>query len=215
MKRILLLLFLISSFSRLGAAQSTVFAFDSIWVPPYICQASHFDVEVFGTVADGSIQYGAQSFSVRNDTILVQFHFVPGPGPAMPYALYRSINVPAPWTFGPYKVVVQGLYNGQVHQILTSQISICQGVSGQPESKKQDPALKLSPNPAHDLLIFETSETGAALVVIKDLSGKTWLSETLNSGRKHQLSVSALPAGTYLFSLQTANGTVLRKFIKQ
>jgi hypothetical protein len=111
--------------------------------------------------------------------------------------------------------VVQGLYNGEVHQILTSQFGICQGVSGQSESKKTEPARKLSPNPAHDLLIFETSETGAALVVIKDLSGTTWLSETLNSGRKHQLSLAALPAGTYLFCLQTANGTVLRKFIKQ
>ncbi|MBK0401639.1 T9SS type A sorting domain-containing protein [Adhaeribacter sp. BT258] len=217
MKKILLLLLFVAGFSRISAAQSVVFAFDSIWAPPYICQASHFDVEVFGTVADGSIQYGTQSFSVRNDTILVQFYFVAGPGPAMPYPLYRKINVPAPWTFGPYKIVAQGIYNGQVHQTINSRISICSGVSGLPKTDKKAMKIKLYPNPAQDFISFEaTGITGsAAVATIKDLTGKTCLTEKTETSQKNRFSVAALPAGIYVLQLQTEKGVVSQKFIKQ
>ncbi|MFC5269261.1 T9SS type A sorting domain-containing protein [Adhaeribacter terreus] len=216
MKKLLLLLCLVAGFSGCAFAQTT-FSFDSIWAPPYICQASEFDVEVFGIVADGSIQYGTQSFSVSNDTIYARFNFISGAGPAMPYPLYRIINVPAPSIFGQYKVVAQGIFNGQVQQTITSRISICSGVSGIQETAKKVLPIKLFPNPAQEFLNLETAEihSPALVATIKDLTGKTLLTEKLQPNRKNQLSIAALPAGIYVLQLQSEEGLVVRKFMKQ
>jgi hypothetical protein len=168
-------------------------------------------------VADGSTQNGTQSFLVRNDTVYVQFHFVNGTGPATPYPLYRKINVPAPWTFGVYKIVAQGIYNGQVHQTLTSRIGICATVSGIKHPDAETPGLKIYPNPAQAYVQVELPESKIpASIILTDLSGKTLFTKKVQPNQRTiSLNMKQLPAGLYLLQYRSAEIMLTRKFLKQ
>src|SRR5688572_19699917 len=104
MKTLILFLFL-SLIVRLGSAQATYFSMDSIWVPPYICQAHTFNVEVYGYLSSGSVQPTTQNYYFSQDSIYVAFHFGPGGvSPAVPVPMSRSITIPGPINFGQYKI---------------------------------------------------------------------------------------------------------------
>jgi lysyl endopeptidase len=81
-------------------------------------------------------------------------------------------------------------------------------------SEKSNTSMKLYPNPAHDKLHFESSEP-AENVVIKDIYGKTLLTEILtHRDTKHFVSVSELPAGIYIIELNTTSKSIKSKFVK-
>jgi hypothetical protein len=215
MKQLLLLFLLLIGFSKSSFGQ-TGFAFDSLANPHYICQASAFDVEVFGWRADGSTQNGSQNYFVSNDTVYVQFHFVAGVGPAVPTPLYRKINVPAPLNFGIYKIVVQGIANGQVLQTLTSAISICSGMLAVPEKLNRESEFSLFPNPAREMLHISFPENKERFTAsITDVTGKTLLTKTFKGRSTHHLNLEALPQGIYFLQLQTEAGSTIKRIVKQ
>ena len=201
----LILLLAFSFISRPGVAQ-IYFTMDSIWAPPYICQASTFDVEVFGTVSGGSVQAGSQGFLVRNDTVFARFYFVSGPGPATPYPLYRKINIPAPFNFGHYKIAAQGYYNGILQHTLTSRISICSGALATSEEIKKEPEISVFPNPATNELNIKlpTGKTDLK-ILLTDATGKlVWSQKIPKAAEATKISLKTFPAGIYL--LQVAGG---------
>ena len=215
MKKLLITFLLLAGFWKTSFGQ-TGFVFDSIANPPYICQAHTFDVEVFGEVATYSTQYGSQHYFISNDTIYVQFHFVGAFGAPIPYALYRKINIPAPVNFGHYKIVAQGIANGQVYQTLTSAISICSGTLATPEVKNEETAIGIFPNPtANEMQITFPAKTGNRKLVLTDAAGRTVQTKTVSSGNLEvRLSLKNLPAGVYLLRISSAEETITKKIIR-
>ncbi len=79
-----------------------------------------------------------------------------------------------------------------------------------PADYSRDPAIKLYPNPADDLLNIES--TGRInMLTILDVSG----SLHMKSGRRSAVDVSDLKPGIYILKVNTTNGTHIRKFIKR
>lgn len=214
MKKLVLLLVL-GLLARTGFSQ-TYFTMDSIWVPPYICQAADFNVEVYGYVSSGMVQATSQNYFVSHDTVYAQFHFGPtGGGIAMPLPMSRTINIQAPGVFARYKVVAQGFYNGQLQHTLTSAIIICWNVNlAAPEEIKNQPILGVYPNPTQDnIRITFTSQ--AATLKLTDVAGKTVRYLSLPIGvSETQLDLNGLSAGLYLLQVIGADGIFSQKIIK-
>ena len=71
------------------------------------------------------------------------------------------------------------------------------------------------PNPAHDVLHYETPFTVTRLA-IADMFGRTWIQENGSMKSSGQLDVQSLPAGMYILRLGLQNGTVVTKaWVKQ
>lgn len=76
--------------------------------------------------------------------------------------------------------------------------------------------LSVYPNPASDLLIIANAEAVQnATVTIVNSSGKTVMSSTNRSGRKLNVDISSLPAGTYFVQLINNGNVSTLKFVKQ
>ena len=76
-------------------------------------------------------------------------------------------------------------------------------------------ALRLFPNPAHDIVTVETSALPATTchIDILDAAGRRLLSQPAASATV-QLSISHLPAGLYILRLTTPDGTATRQLVK-
>src|SRR5687767_8728088 len=208
MKRLLLFYFLLTGLVLPAQAQATYFTFDSIWSPPYICQATAFNVEVFVTVADGSIHTTTQNHFLRNDTVYVQFHFGPGIGPAVPYPLHRQILVPAP-PIGQHKVIVQGFYNGQLHRTRTTTLSVCATIANTKDPEPTELPVSVYPNPVSDLLTIDLPENPKEVTLtLTDATGKLCLRREEIAASNLKLDLKAFPEGVYFLKLETERGSV-------
>lgn len=108
--------------------------------------------------------------------------------------------------------------NGSYAAILENTLSMCQDTStcftvafvGLSEQHFID--LQIAPNPANDQVILQfTGET--ALLTVRDAQGKQVLAQTITSGA--QIPLETWESGVYLFQLQTTNGTVIQRVVKQ
>ncbi len=73
----------------------------------------------------------------------------------------------------------------------------------------QKPIFEVSPNPANDFIAIQTQEN-VKQVRILSLTGE----EVLVSDSK-EISIQGLPAGVYLVSVETENGTTQQRFVKE
>ena len=72
------------------------------------------------------------------------------------------------------------------------------------------------PNPATNVVNISNSATIAVnKVVLYDVSGKLLKEETYNSTEPIQVNVANLPSGTYVFHIETDQGTAVKKVVKQ
>ena len=214
MKKLILFLTFVL-ITRLGSAQATYFTMDSVWVPPYICQAHIFNVEIFGIASSGSVQSSTQNYYVSNDTIYVEFHFVSGTGPATPYPFHRNLVIPAQ-NLGQYKIMVQGFYNGQLHKTLTSGISICAGILANPEPDKAALTLTVFPNPVKEMLDLTVAKNKSGLkLTLTNVIGRTLQTKVLPAGTlQTRLDLRSLPAGVYLLQVSSPEKKIIQKIIK-
>ena len=216
MKQLFLLL-VFGLIARTGFAQ-IYFTMDSIWAPPYICQATHFDVEVYGNISSGMIQATTQNYFVRQDTIYAQFHFGPSAGgTATPRPMARTINIPAPPDFASYKIMAQGFYNGQLQHTLTSSIVICWNTTlATSEEIEKEPQLSIFPNPATDRVLVKLPfPSKSHALKITDAAGKTVrIAEIGNALSETQLDLQNLPSGLYFLEASTAGKKITAKLLK-
>jgi hypothetical protein len=83
-----------------------------------------------------------------------------------------------------------------------------------------DNSISVFPNPSADLLSVQTgnSITGKGFVKIVDGNGKLVLEKELlfsASNNQHFIDISTLSIGLYLITIETENGTVTQKFVKE
>jgi anion-transporting ArsA/GET3 family ATPase len=75
------------------------------------------------------------------------------------------------------------------------------------------PAVDVYPSPAVDVIVIDGAPAGSTLAVF-DLSGRIVYRQGNISGRE-TVSVASWPAGLYLVSVQTPEGTVTHKMVKK
>lgn len=68
------------------------------------------------------------------------------------------------------------------------------------------------PNPATDFLIFDWKEAKGTAQIF-DYQGKNWLVQELDNGQ-NQINLEALPKGFYTILINTDNGFLSKKFVK-
>ena len=73
-------------------------------------------------------------------------------------------------------------------------------------------AVRLSPNPASDILLIDGADRGS--VSVRDSSGREWLYEILHSNGHTRLDISAIPSGHYFAVIRTKNGVASFPFQK-
>ena len=73
--------------------------------------------------------------------------------------------------------------------------------------------LKLYPNPVKDVLRIENGELRITNVEILDLTGKQIVNGQWLNGKS--INVANLPSGVYFLKIQTDNGVITRKFVKE
>jgi hypothetical protein len=73
--------------------------------------------------------------------------------------------------------------------------------------------LQLYPNPVKDELIIDKGQLRIDKVEITDLTGKTVINCQLSA--VNSINVSALPQGIYLVKIETNEGIVTKKFVKE
>ncbi len=88
-------------------------------------------------------------------------------------------------------------------------VAVALGTAG----AQADGALQLYPNPASDYLSVEL-KAGPAQLTIQDVSGRTVLQAALAAGA-NKLTVSKLPKGLYVATIQTATATTVQKLLLQ
>lgn len=81
-------------------------------------------------------------------------------------------------------------------------------------------ALKLYPNPAHNMLAIQVGEQPGNEVsyTISDITGKVYQQKTLTVNNQETLtgiSIEELPTGIYIVQLNTVNGTFAERLIKE
>jgi len=111
-------------------------------------------------------------------------------------------------------------YNEAEISTYSNVLEINTSVVGVDEQRIPATALRLSPNPASDLLQLELNGSwqGKLLVQILDLTQRTLLSEqSQKNGNRWttQLDISALPAGTYLLRIDVGAYQGIWKVVKQ
>lgn len=74
-------------------------------------------------------------------------------------------------------------------------------------------SLKVFPNPATNVITVNNSDV-ISQISISNLLGQTVINQKANAAST-QVNVAALPAGTYILQVQTANGTATAKVVKQ
>ena len=85
------------------------------------------------------------------------------------------------------------------------------------ELEGENEVVRIFPNPAGNTLNISLDNAILRSVVIYDLSGREVFAETVSdaTARKHQLNLSQLPPGAYVVKVETGNGNVIKKLIKQ
>lgn len=218
MKKILLLFVLFFSFSLISSAQVYI-SFDSISSPPYICQATAFNVEVFGARSNSDIQDGPQNYTLSHDTVYVNFYFQRGLSTTFPPPpIHRQILIQAP-TIGQYKIHVRGylLSWTSAYDTINSKISVCSGIAGANEPLKADHGIGIFPNPANDKLTLTgfSADSRFLKATISDVTGKICQAEEFKPEQEKEINIENLSKGIYLLKLQTENGLIIRRLLKE
>jgi hypothetical protein len=214
MKKLLLFYFLITGLVLPAQAQATYFTFDSIWSPPYICQATAINVEVFGTRSSMTVMDSTQNYFFSNDTIFVRFNFNNNGGLMISTPIHRQILIPAP-PIGQYKIIVQGIIKGQVHRTIASTLSVCSTIAGTEEQKSGEFPVSVHPNPTSDLLtIILPESTQDILLTLTDAAGKQYLHRKIATTEQAELDLSEFSKGIYFLTLETERGRTVRKIVK-
>lgn len=78
-------------------------------------------------------------------------------------------------------------------------------------------SIKIVPNPAVNSINIELSELklDANNISILDLNGKVLITQDLKNQAKQNLDISVIPSGIYFITINTQNGNITQKFIKQ
>ncbi len=85
------------------------------------------------------------------------------------------------------------------------------------ELEGENEVVRIYPNPAGNTLNISLDNAILRSVVIYDLSGREVFTQTVSdaTSREHQLNLSQLPPGAYVMKVETGNGNVIKKLIKQ
>ena len=75
-------------------------------------------------------------------------------------------------------------------------------------------SLTLSPNPAHEMLFFDSADTPMEKIEIQNLAGKRFIEVDVAGRNRFELPVAALPPGVWLAVVRTKKGVVVKKFVK-
>ena len=75
--------------------------------------------------------------------------------------------------------------------------------------------MRLFPNPAHDMVTVELSDTPSAgcQITLLDAAGRQLLHQSVGASATHQLSLQAFPAGIYMLRVATPEGVATRQLI--
>ncbi len=125
-----------------------------------------------------------------------------------------------PGTFNQARLSVVGVLlnagNGQVLQALEMPVVVTTGI----HEVSSQTAVSVYPNPAtHNLHVATVLQSAQPLsLTVTDALGRVFLSADEGlvpaGSRVFDLNVSSLPAGVYLLSVSTAEGTIIRKFTR-
>lgn len=76
--------------------------------------------------------------------------------------------------------------------------------------------IRIIPNPAFDAIqiILNNENYKNAVLTIVDLLGKTYYTERINQNYNSNINISEYPSGLYFVRISSANGAVVRKFVK-
>ena len=108
-------------------------------------------------------------------------------------------------------LVIERTFQGAITLTDTATITITET---DPIADQLDPAsIRMYPNPGRNLLVLE-SELRLERIYLSDLTGRRLLSQEAGSGRA-ELNAETLPAGMYLVRVETAQGSLVLRWVKQ
>lgn len=116
-------------------------------------------------------------------------------------------NIYYGWIRKRIYTLIDFAYELSGNYIIAGQLPVNVGIFNNKEKNLQ---FDLSPNPATTTLTI-VGVTGSTIAEIFDISGKLLLSKQLNT---NQIDISSLAKGLYFIKLSTAEGSVVRKFVK-
>jgi len=133
--------------------------------------------------------------------------------PFSTYGRAQSCHLPSPNGLRCYEDSYLGFYEtGIVDSCTYEKMGTFTG-----ELEGENEVVRIFPNPAGNTLNISLDNAILRSVVIYDLSGREVFAETVSdaTARKHQLNLSQLPPGAYVVKVETGNGNVIKKLIKQ
>ena len=92
-------------------------------------------------------------------------------------------------------------------------VMVSSAFAGIYEPKTPQTIITFEPNPVYDQITLDVIGNTAAYIQITDLKGQVVSGNTYSRG-KTRIELSALPAGIYFIKATTAEGTVVKKFVK-
>ena len=123
---------------------------------------------------------------------------------------YRNCSVVAVvWEYDPNDVNNCPVLNAAQSEYLDRTLSIGEVSDGC--------ALRLFPNPAHDVVTVElaTAYATGCQIDLLDAAGRCLLSRTANAATTHQIGIGDFPAGLYLLRITTPDGVATRQMLKR
>ncbi len=120
--------------------------------------------------------------------------------PAVPLTNYEDINARGNWRLYLYD-------GGSAGQLTNWEIELCgpvQTISATPEEDRPATSLKLYPQPAADIVYFETPEQAAGLIELFAADGR--LLNRLQLADRQGISFSNYPVGCYFYRWRSADG---------
>jgi|GEM_PF-1818496 len=124
------------------------------------------------------------------------------------YALMQAVSGITSTT--PYALDITGMYGSL---LVNSPTQLLLNAYPTAIDNVQADNLKIYPNPVKDYLRFTIYDLRINKIEILDLAGKTIVN--LKSSIVNQINVANLPSGVYFLKIQTDNGVVTKKFVKE
>jgi hypothetical protein len=110
----------------------------------------------------------------------------------------------------PYQIVPQASYYYLDDVCLSTDSIYCETWTGMKNTERKN-NFAIYPNPARDILTIDVLQD-YNMAEIYSINGELLLNEDLNN---QQIDISSLPGGMYFIKLNTAEGSVVRKFVKE
>ncbi len=110
-------------------------------------------------------------------------------------------------------------YNGAyylIEDVRVQKLPNCDTTVSVNEAVKKEDDFKVYPNPATSTITIESTKTEAQSIKIVDVLGREVIESTKNEVLSiKNIDVSQLPSGMYIIQLQSKNGVVSKKFVKE